>query len=193
MSIAHGGACTNGTWRRPSATVQVERLGYARAGHDSLHPLDAVLNLPPARYSLYEARRGSRASRPRRGRLSCSPSTGQVALAVPLAEAPWAADEEEPHPAAMAGAIASGAKSTVCHGGRVSPGSQHQLVPAELYRPDRTTVGQRSRIRPEQASEACCRVHRIDGPVERETVAADALRFMVQRKRIAPCQNSDAA
>ena len=29
------------------------------------------------------------------------PSTGQVALAVPLAEAPWAVDEEEPHPKAM--------------------------------------------------------------------------------------------
>ncbi len=27
-------------------TVRVERLGYARPGHDSLHPLDAALNLP---------------------------------------------------------------------------------------------------------------------------------------------------
>ena len=32
-------------------TVEVERLGYARPGHDSLHPLDATLNLPPERYS----------------------------------------------------------------------------------------------------------------------------------------------
>ena len=30
-------------------TVEVERLGYARAGHDSLHPLDAALNLPVER------------------------------------------------------------------------------------------------------------------------------------------------
>ena len=30
--------------------------------------------------------------------LPTTPSTGQVALAVPLAEAPWAVDEEEPHP-----------------------------------------------------------------------------------------------
>ena len=33
--------------------------------------------------------------------LPTTPSTGQVALAVPLAEAPWAADEEEPHPYEM--------------------------------------------------------------------------------------------
>ena len=32
-------------------TVQVERVGYARAGHESLHPLDAALNLPGERYS----------------------------------------------------------------------------------------------------------------------------------------------
>ena len=38
-------------------TVAVERLGYARPGHDSLHPLDAVLNLPPERYSLEVRRR----------------------------------------------------------------------------------------------------------------------------------------
>ena len=38
-------------------TVQVERLGYARPGHDSLHPLDASLNLPPERYSLEVRRR----------------------------------------------------------------------------------------------------------------------------------------
>ena len=37
-------------------TVEVERLGYARAGHDSLHPLDAALNLPPERYLLPSAR-----------------------------------------------------------------------------------------------------------------------------------------
>ena len=30
--------------------------------------------------------------------LSTTPSTRQVALAMPLAEAPWAVDEEEPHP-----------------------------------------------------------------------------------------------
>ena len=38
-------------------TVEVERLGYARPGHDSLHPLDAALNLPPERYSLEVRRR----------------------------------------------------------------------------------------------------------------------------------------
>ena len=38
-------------------TVAVERLGYARSGHDSLHPLDAALNLPPERYSLEVRRR----------------------------------------------------------------------------------------------------------------------------------------
>ena len=37
-------------------TVGVKRLGYARAGHESLHPLDAALNLPVERYSL-EVRR----------------------------------------------------------------------------------------------------------------------------------------
>ena len=37
-------------------TVRVE-LGYARAGHESLHPLDAALNLPGERYSLEVRRR----------------------------------------------------------------------------------------------------------------------------------------
>jgi hypothetical protein len=32
-------------------TVQVERLGYGAAGQESLHPLDAALNLPEERYS----------------------------------------------------------------------------------------------------------------------------------------------
>ena len=43
-------------------TVQVERLGYARPGHDSLHPLDAALNLPPERYSLEVRRRVAQAA-----------------------------------------------------------------------------------------------------------------------------------
>ena len=43
-------------------TVEVERLGYARAGHDSLHPLDAALNLPPERYSLEVRRRVAEAA-----------------------------------------------------------------------------------------------------------------------------------
>ena len=43
-------------------TVQVERLGYARAGHDSLHPLDAALNLPVERYSLEVRRRVAEAA-----------------------------------------------------------------------------------------------------------------------------------
>ena len=37
-------------------TVEVDRVGYGRAGADSLHPLDGQLNLPPERYSL-EVRR----------------------------------------------------------------------------------------------------------------------------------------
>ena len=36
-------------------TVQVERLGYARPGHDSLHPLDAALNAPYLHYDRYLA------------------------------------------------------------------------------------------------------------------------------------------
>ena len=43
-------------------TVEVELLGYARAGHDSLHPLDAALNLPPERYSLEVRRRVAEAA-----------------------------------------------------------------------------------------------------------------------------------
>ncbi len=43
-------------------TVAVERVGYARPGHDSLHPLDAALNLPPERYSLEVRRRVAEAA-----------------------------------------------------------------------------------------------------------------------------------
>ena len=43
-------------------TVEVERTGYARAGHESLHPLDASLNLPPERYSLEVRRRVAEAA-----------------------------------------------------------------------------------------------------------------------------------
>ena len=43
-------------------TVQVERLGYASPGHDSLHPLDAALNLPPERSSLEVRRRVAEAA-----------------------------------------------------------------------------------------------------------------------------------
>ena len=38
-------------------TVRVARAGYAQAGQDSLHPLDAALNLPAERYSLEVRRR----------------------------------------------------------------------------------------------------------------------------------------
>jgi hypothetical protein len=38
-------------------TVSVERIGYGREGTDSLHPLDAELNLPHERYSLELRRR----------------------------------------------------------------------------------------------------------------------------------------
>ena len=43
-------------------TVEVERVGYARPGHASLHPLDAALNLPPERYSLEVRRRVAEAA-----------------------------------------------------------------------------------------------------------------------------------
>ena len=43
-------------------TVEVERTGYARAGHESLHPLDASLNLPAERYSLEVRRRVAEAA-----------------------------------------------------------------------------------------------------------------------------------
>ena len=60
-------------------TVQVERLGYARPGHDSLHPLDAALNLPPERYSLEVRRRVAEAAASRsfdEARFDLSRSTG---------------------------------------------------------------------------------------------------------------------
>ena len=47
-------------------------------------------------------------SKPPPAALPTTPSTGQVALAVPLAEAPWAADEEEPHPSRSAPGRRSG-------------------------------------------------------------------------------------
>ena len=43
-------------------TVDVERVGYARPGHESLHPLDASLNLPAERYSLEVRRRVAEAA-----------------------------------------------------------------------------------------------------------------------------------
>ena len=43
-------------------TVAVERLGYAHPGHDSLHPLDASLNLAAERYSLEVRRRVAEAA-----------------------------------------------------------------------------------------------------------------------------------
>jgi len=43
-------------------TVHVTRLGYGRRGAESLHPLDACLNLPPERYSLGLRRRVADAS-----------------------------------------------------------------------------------------------------------------------------------
>ena len=60
-------------------TVQVERLGYAHPGHDSLHPLDAALNLPPERYSLEVRRRVAEAAASRsfdEARFDLSRSTG---------------------------------------------------------------------------------------------------------------------
>ena len=60
-------------------TVQVERVGYARAGHESLHPFDAALNLPGERYSLEVRRRVAAAAASRsfdEALLDLSHSTG---------------------------------------------------------------------------------------------------------------------
>ena len=46
----------------------------------------------------YAARTAPPVSEPPPPPLSTTPSTRQVALAMPLPEAPWAVDEEEPHP-----------------------------------------------------------------------------------------------
>lgn len=43
-------------------TVEVDRIGYGARGADSLHPLDATLNLPHERYSLTLRRRGCEAA-----------------------------------------------------------------------------------------------------------------------------------
>ena len=43
-------------------TVDVERVAYAHPGHDSLHPLDASLNLPVERYSPEVRRRVAEAA-----------------------------------------------------------------------------------------------------------------------------------
>ena len=62
-------------------TVKVGRVGYARPGHDSLHPLDASLNLPPERYSLEVRRRVASSSSSRsfdEALLDLSDSTGAV-------------------------------------------------------------------------------------------------------------------
>ena len=65
-------------------TVAVERLGYARHGHDSLHPLDASLNLPAERYSLEVRRRVAEAAASRRSTKRCSSC---LAIAGPGAQA----------------------------------------------------------------------------------------------------------
>ena len=60
-------------------TVEVGRVGYARPGHESLHPLDASLNLPPERYSLEVRRRVAEAAASRsfdEALLDLSRSTG---------------------------------------------------------------------------------------------------------------------
>ena len=56
VSSARSVGCTNAAWRRPSARCR-SSVPATRAGHDSLHPLDAALNLPPERYSLEVRRR----------------------------------------------------------------------------------------------------------------------------------------
>ena len=67
-------------------------LGFPRSARIREEPRPAI------RY--WDSTAGQRAAP---GALSAPSSTGQVALAVPLAEAPWAADEEEPHPAHFRG------------------------------------------------------------------------------------------
>ena len=62
-------------------TVDVGRVGYARPGHESLHPLDASLNLPVERYSLEVRRRVAEAAASRsfdEALFDLSRSTGAV-------------------------------------------------------------------------------------------------------------------
>ena len=68
-------------------TVQVERTGYARAGHDSLHPLDAALNLPPERYSLEVRRRVAVAAASRSFDEALFELSGSTAAQVPKRQA----------------------------------------------------------------------------------------------------------
>ena len=64
-------------------TLAVEHLGYACAGNDSLHPLDAALNLPPERYSLEVCRGWPRRPRRVRSTKRCS-----SCLVIPGVEVP---------------------------------------------------------------------------------------------------------
>ena len=68
-------------------TVAVERTGYARAGHDSLHPLDAALNLPPERYSLEVRRRVAVAAASRSFDEALFELSGSTAAQVPKRQA----------------------------------------------------------------------------------------------------------
>ena len=83
------------------------RGGSEAAGATSQPRLRCVLGLPRSARVPAEPRPAIRGwdstagQRAAPAALPTTPSTGQVALAVPLAEAPWAADEEEPHPDSM--------------------------------------------------------------------------------------------
>ena len=98
------GPRSDGVDRRPLALGR-RRGGPEAAGATSKRRLRCVLGLPRKRASTSgttpgatltgQHRRSASRSPPA---LPSTPSTGQVALAVTLAEAHWAADEEEPHP-----------------------------------------------------------------------------------------------
>ena len=82
------------------------RGGPEAAGATSQRRLRSVLGLPRSARIRTESRPAIRCADSPAGQraapaaLSTTPSTRQVALAMPLAEAPWAVDEEEPHPRA---------------------------------------------------------------------------------------------
>ena len=90
---------TGARWRLVGAEA-VLKLRALRASGD----FDAYLGLPRSSRVRAEPRPairrwdGAAGQRAAPTALLTSPSTGQVALAVLLAETPWAADEEEPHP-----------------------------------------------------------------------------------------------
>ena len=96
--------------------------------------------------------------------LSTTPSTRQVALAMPLAEAPWAVDEEEPHPPRNRGNLTSNSPKRI-RARRRDSGEEPEALPH----------------RQNQANAKCCRrTHRRGFEPEDATAA----------KRLKPCHTA---